>query len=100
LKVILFPANRLVKRYAVKAFRRCDRWTDAASSHHPSGWFGFNAGSALAADGLAATAFLNTMLAGGTGMIGWLVVEQRREGKPTTLGITGLLATGLLAVRR
>jgi ammonium transporter, Amt family len=34
------------------------------------GWFGFNAGSALAANGLAATAFLNTMLAGGTGMLG------------------------------
>ena len=62
------------------------------------GWFGFNAGSALAADGLAATAFLNTMLAGGTGMIGWLVVEQRRDGKPTTLGAASGAVAGLVGI--
>ncbi len=50
------------------------------------GWFGFNAGSALGANWLAATSFVNTMVAGGTGMLGWLLVEQRRDGKPTTLG--------------
>jgi Amt family ammonium transporter len=62
------------------------------------GWFGFNAGSALAADGLAATAFLNTMLAGGTGMIGWLVVEQRRDGRPTTLGAASGAVAGLVGI--
>jgi ammonium transporter, Amt family len=62
------------------------------------GWFGFNAGSALAADGLAATAFLNTMLAGGTGMLGWLVVEQRRDGKPTTLGAASGAVAGLVGI--
>jgi Amt family ammonium transporter len=62
------------------------------------GWFGFNAGSALAADGLAATAFLNTMLAGGTGMLGWLLVEQRRDGKPTTLGAASGAVAGLVGI--
>jgi len=62
------------------------------------GWFGFNAGSALAADGLAATAFLNTMLAGGTGMLGWLAVEQRRDGKPTTLGLASGAVAGLVGI--
>jgi Amt family ammonium transporter len=62
------------------------------------GWFGFNAGSALAANGLAATAFLNTMLAGGTGMLGWLVVEQRRDGKPTTLGAASGAVAGLVGI--
>ncbi|HEY6492015.1 MAG TPA: ammonium transporter [Trebonia sp.] len=62
------------------------------------GWFGFNAGSALAADGLAATAFLNTMLAGGTGMLGWLIVEQKRDGKPTTLGAASGAVAGLVGI--
>ena len=62
------------------------------------GWFGFNAGSALAADGLAATAFLNTMLAGGTGMLGWLLVEQKRDGKPTTLGAASGAVAGLVGI--
>jgi Amt family ammonium transporter len=62
------------------------------------GWFGFNAGSALAADGLAATAFLNTMLAGGTGLLGWLIIEQRRDGKPTTLGAASGAVAGLVGV--
>jgi ammonium transporter len=62
------------------------------------GWFGFNAGSALAADGLAATAFLNTMLAGGTGMLGWLLVEQSRDGKPTTLGAASGAVAGLVGI--
>jgi Amt family ammonium transporter len=62
------------------------------------GWFGFNAGSALGANGLAATAFLNTMLAGGTGMLGWLVVEQRRDGKPTTLGAASGAVAGLVGI--
>jgi len=40
------------------------------------GWFGFNAGSALAANGVAVTAFVNTTMAAAAGMIGWLVVER------------------------
>ena len=62
------------------------------------GWFGFNAGSALAADGLAATAFLNTMLAGGTGILGWLIVEQKRDGRPTTLGVASGAVAGLVGI--
>ena len=62
------------------------------------GWFGFNAGSALAADGLAATAFLVAMLAGGTSMLGWLLAEQRRDGKPTTLGAASGAVAGLVGI--
>jgi Amt family ammonium transporter len=62
------------------------------------GWFGFNAGSALAANGVAATAFINTMLAGGTGILGWLIVEQKRDGKPTTLGVASGAVAGLVGI--
>ena len=62
------------------------------------GWFGFNAGSALAAGPLAAHAFATTHLATAFGMIGWLLVEWMRTGKPTTLGaVSGALA-GLVAI--
>ncbi|MFF9360940.1 ammonium transporter [Streptomyces griseoluteus] len=62
------------------------------------GWFGFNAGSALGANGLAAAAFLNTMAAGCTGLLGWLLVEQKRDGHPTTLGAASGAVAGLVAV--
>ncbi|OIJ64742.1 ammonium transporter [Streptomyces mangrovisoli] len=62
------------------------------------GWFGFNAGSALGANGLAAAAFLNTMAAGCTGLLGWLFVEQRRDGHPTTLGAASGAVAGLVAI--
>ncbi|MGE5136143.1 MAG: ammonium transporter [Gemmatimonadota bacterium] len=62
------------------------------------GWFGFNAGSALGANGLAATAFINTMLAGGTGLAGWLLVEQWRDGRPTTLGAASGAVAGLVGI--
>ncbi|MFI0163710.1 ammonium transporter [Streptomyces sp. NPDC017095] len=62
------------------------------------GWFGFNAGSALGANGLAAAAFLNTLTAGCTGLLGWLFVEQRRDGHPTTLGAASGAVAGLVAV--
>ncbi|MFF6994966.1 ammonium transporter [Streptomyces sp. NPDC008313] len=62
------------------------------------GWFGFNAGSALAADGLAASAFLNTLAAGCTGLLGWLFVEQKRDGHPTTLGAASGAVAGLVAI--
>jgi Amt family ammonium transporter len=62
------------------------------------GWFGFNAGSALGANGLAAAAFLNTLAAGCTGLLGWLLVEQRRDGHPTTLGAASGAVAGLVAI--
>jgi len=62
------------------------------------GWFGFNAGSALSADGIAAGVFLNTLVAGCTGMLGWLFVEQRRDGHPTTFGAASGVVAGLVAI--
>ena len=62
------------------------------------GWFGFNAGSALAANGLAATAFVNTQAATAAAIIGWLVVEQVRDGRPTTLGAASGAIAGLVAI--
>ncbi|MDM7855964.1 ammonium transporter [Cellulomonas alba] len=62
------------------------------------GWFGFNAGSALAADGSAATALLNTQIAGATAVGGWLFVERRRDGKATTLGAASGAVAGLVAI--
>ncbi|WP_232022174.1 ammonium transporter [Mycobacterium basiliense] len=62
------------------------------------GWFGFNAGSALAANGLAAAIFLNTLVAGCLGMLGWLSVEQIRDGKPTTFGAASGVVAGLVAI--
>jgi ammonium transporter, Amt family len=62
------------------------------------GWFGFNAGSALAANGSAATALLNTQVAGATAVAGWLLVERRRDGKATTLGAASGAVAGLVAI--
>jgi Amt family ammonium transporter len=62
------------------------------------GWFGFNAGSALAANGVAAQALMNTFLAASAGMIGWLLVEQVKDGKPTTLGAASGAVAGLVAI--
>jgi ammonium transporter, Amt family len=57
------------------------------------GWFGFNAGSALAANGVAAQAFLNTDIAGSIAMCTWLFISWRREGKPSLVGaFTGAVA--------
>ena len=62
------------------------------------GWFGFNAGSALAADGLAAHAFVTTHIATAAAVLGWLVVETRHAGKPTTLGAVSGAIAGLVAI--
>ena len=57
------------------------------------GWFGFNAGSALAADGVAGMAMLVTHIGAATGSLAWLVCERVRYGKPSVLGIvTGMVA--------
>ena len=62
------------------------------------GWFGFNAGSALAANGVAAQAFLNTFVAAAAGMIGWLIVERLKTGHATTLGGASGAVAGLVAI--
>ncbi|MGH3485865.1 MAG: ammonium transporter [Nocardioidaceae bacterium] len=62
------------------------------------GWFGFNAGSALAANGVAASAFVNTQAATAAAVCGWLVVERIRDGKPTTLGAASGAVAGLVAI--
>lgn len=62
------------------------------------GWFGFNAGSALGANGLAAHAFLNTAVSGGAGMLSWMVIDMLVSKKPTLLGcVTGLIV-GLVSI--
>jgi Amt family ammonium transporter len=62
------------------------------------GWFGFNGGSALAADGIAATAFSNTHIGGMAGMGMWLIVEWIHRGKPTTLGAASGAIAGLATI--
>lgn len=62
------------------------------------GWFGFNAGSALAADGTAATMALNTQVATGAAMLGWLAYERVRHGAFTTLGAASGAVAGLVAI--
>jgi Amt family ammonium transporter len=62
------------------------------------GWFGFNAGSALAADHRAAVVFATTLLAGAAGTLGWLVVERFRDGHATSLGAASGLVSGLVAI--
>ena len=62
------------------------------------GWFGFNAGSALAANGAAANAFVTTHVATAAAAIGWLVMEKWHSGKPTTLGVASGAVAGLVAI--
>jgi ammonium transporter, Amt family len=62
------------------------------------GWFGFNAGSALTAGDLASVAFTNTMVATSAALLGWIIVEQVRDGKPTTLGAASGAVAGLVAI--
>ena len=62
------------------------------------GWFGFNAGSALAADGTAAVVLVNTLGAGAVSLLSWLVVEKIRHGKPTSFGAASGVVAGLVAI--
>ena len=62
------------------------------------GWFGFNAGSALGANELAANAFVVTQIAAATGLLGWVLVEWIRSGKPTILGAVSGAIAGLVAI--
>jgi len=62
------------------------------------GWFGFNAGSALASNGLAAGAFVATHAASAAAAVSWMVVEWIHRGKPTTLGVASGAVAGLVAI--
>jgi len=62
------------------------------------GWFGFNAGSALGANGVAALALLNTQVATAAAALGWLLVEKIRDGHPTSLGVASGAVAGLVAI--
>ena len=62
------------------------------------GWFGFNAGSALGANGRAGMAMLTTQLAAAAGGVAWMAVEWARTGKPTALGIISGVVAGLVAI--
>ncbi len=62
------------------------------------GWFGFNAGSALAADGIAVLAFMNTHLAAALAALSWAFAEWIYQGKPTTLGAVSGAVAGLVAI--
>lgn len=62
------------------------------------GWFGFNAGSALGANGLAVKAFLTTQLAAAAAALGWIVAEWKINGRPTVLGIASGAIAGLVSI--
>lgn len=62
------------------------------------GWYGFNAGSALAADGIAANAFLTTTLAGATASLVWPLIEFLQRGKPSVLGFCSGAVAGLVGI--
>jgi Amt family ammonium transporter len=62
------------------------------------GWFGFNAGSALAANNTASVAWVNTMVATGAATLGWLLVEKLRDGHSTSLGAASGVVAGLVAI--
>ncbi len=62
------------------------------------GWFGFNAGSALKADGLAAHAFMTSSISSACALLIWMLIEVIREGKPTLVGASTGLVIGLVAI--
>ena len=62
------------------------------------GWFGFNAGSALGANGLAAHAFITSALSAATALLSWMLIDVIKEGKPTIVGASTGLVVGLVAI--
>jgi len=62
------------------------------------GWFGFNSGSALSADGVAALAVVNTIAAPAAAVLGWIVIERLKEGKATSVGAASGAIAGLVAI--
>ena len=62
------------------------------------GWFGFNAGSALSAGSLAATAMINTQIATAAAAMTWVAYEKKRDGKATTLGVASGAIAGAVAI--
>ena len=62
------------------------------------GWFGFNAGSEFAADGIAGLALINTVAASAAALLSWLIVERVRVGKPTLVGAATGLVAGLVVI--
>ena len=62
------------------------------------GWFGFNAGSALSANGISSIAFINTLSAPAAAMLGWILVEKFRHGKATSIGAGSGAVAGLVAI--
>jgi len=62
------------------------------------GWFGFNAGSALAANGAATQAFVNTFIAGAAGMVAWMIIEMVKTGKVSTIGMASGIISGLATI--
>ena len=62
------------------------------------GWFGFNAGSELAADGIASIAFINTLAAPAAAMLGWILIEKLKHGKATSIGAGSGAVAGLVAI--
>ncbi|MBK4346747.1 ammonium transporter [Lacisediminihabitans changchengi] len=62
------------------------------------GWFGFNSGSEAAVDGVAAIAWINTLAAPAAAILGWLIVERIKDGKPTSIGAASGAVAGLVAI--
>ena len=62
------------------------------------GWFGFNAGSAVAANNTASVVWVNTLVATGAAILGWLLTERFRDGHPTSLGAASGAVAGLVAI--
>ena len=62
------------------------------------GWFGFNAGSALAADGLAAHAFMTSAISSAAALVSWMLIDVLKDGKPTLVGASTGLVVGLVAI--
>ena len=62
------------------------------------GWFGFNAGSALAADGLASHAFMTSAISSAAALVSWMLIDVIKDGKPTLVGASTGLVVGLVAI--